>query len=63
MQEKNNDITNTIAVLALIVAILDLIIAAVAPVLGPLSGLILVAFIGGGATCVWADRRFLRRDK
>lgn len=63
MQDKNNDISNTIAILALIVAFLGLILAAVAPVIGPLSGLILVAFLGGGATCVWADRRFQRRDK
>jgi len=63
MQNKNNDITNTIAVLALIVAFLGLIIAAVAPVLGPIAGLILVAFLGGGGTFVWADRRFQRRDK
>ena len=50
--QHENDITNTIAVLALIVAILGLIIAAVAPVLGALSGLILAAFLGGGATFV-----------
>jgi positive regulator of sigma E activity len=63
MQNENSDITNTIAVLALILALLGLIITAVAPVLGPLAGLILVAFLGGGATCVWADRRFQRHDK
>jgi hypothetical protein len=61
--QHNNDFANTIAVVALIVALLGLIIAAVAPVLGPLSGLIIVAFLGGGATCVWADRRFQRRGK
>ncbi|MFZ1996496.1 MAG: hypothetical protein WAU75_20460 [Solirubrobacteraceae bacterium] len=49
--------------LALIVGLLGVIIAAVTPVLGPLTGLIVVAFLGGGATFVWADRRFQRRDK
>ena len=63
MQDNNSDITNTIAVLALIVAILGLIIDAVVPVLGPLGDLILVAFIGGGVTGVWADRRFTRCAK
>jgi membrane protein implicated in regulation of membrane protease activity len=62
MKNKNNDISDTIAVLALILAILGLVIAAVSPVLGPLTGLVLVAFLGGGAASVWADRRFLRRD-
>jgi len=61
--QHNNDITTTIAVLALILTLLGLIISAVAPVLGPLSGLILAAFLGGGATCVWADRPFQGRDK
>lgn len=60
---NNNDISDTIAVLALILAILGLVIAAVGPVLGPLSGLILAAFLGGGAASVWADRRFLRRER
>src|ERR1700689_2003008 len=63
MQNKNDDISNTITVLALILAILGLIIAAVSPVLGPLAGLVLASFLGGGATCVWADRRFQRHDK
>jgi hypothetical protein len=62
MQEKNTDIINTIAVLGLILAILALILAAVEPVLGPLAGLILVAFLGGGATFVWIDRRLRQRD-
>jgi len=63
MKNKNTDISDTIAVLALILAILGLVIAAVGPVLGPLTGLVLAAFLGGGAAFVWADRRFMRRDK
>ncbi|HEV7163519.1 MAG TPA: hypothetical protein VGN25_09710 [Solirubrobacteraceae bacterium] len=63
MQNNDNDISNTIAVLALILAILGLILAAVASVLGPLTGLVLAAFLGGGATGAWADRRFQRYDK
>lgn len=43
--------------LALILAILGLIIAAVSPIFGPLGGLILAAFLGGGGTFVWVDRR------
>ncbi len=61
--QHNNDNANTIAVLALIFAILGFIIASVAPMIGPLTGLILVAFISGGAAFVWADRRLQRRNK
>jgi hypothetical protein len=63
MKNKNNNISDTIAVLALILAIFGLVIAAVGPVLGPLTGLVLAAFLGGGAASVWGDRRFVRRDK
>jgi hypothetical protein len=63
MQYSNDITNNTIAVLALIVAILGLIVAAVAPVFGSLTALILVAFIGGVVTGAWADRRQLRPDK
>jgi uncharacterized membrane protein YkgB len=62
MQHQNDDLSNTIAVVALIVAILSLIIATVAPILGALGGLILAAFLGGGATFVWLDRRLRSRD-
>lgn len=55
--DNNNNITNMLAVVSLALAILALVIAAVAPILGALSGLILAAFIAGGLTCVWADRR------
>ena len=55
MQQQG--ITNTITVLALIIAVLGLVISAVGPVVGTLGGLILAAFIGGGATGVWIDRR------
>jgi hypothetical protein len=61
MHHENNDIANLVAVLALILAMLGLIIAAVAPVLGALSGLVIAAFIGGGATGVWLDRQL--RDR
>ena len=63
MKNKNNDISDTIAVLALILAILGLVISAISPVLGPITGLVLAGFLGGGAASVWADRRFVRRDK
>src|ERR1700730_9506386 len=49
MKNKNTDISDTIAVLALILAILGLVIGAVGPVRGPLTALVLSAFLGGRA--------------
>ncbi len=59
---ENNDLPNLIAILGLILAILGIIIAATAPVLGPLSGLILAAFLGGAATGAWMNHRLRGRD-
>jgi hypothetical protein len=61
--KNNNDFPTTIAVLAIILTILGFIMSALAPFIGPLAALIVVAFIGGGVTFVWVDRRLPRRTR
>jgi hypothetical protein len=61
--KRDNNPDHTLAVLAFVLAIFSLIITSLVPVLGPVTGLIVAAFLGGGITFVWADRRFQRRGK